>query len=65
MVSRAEKIEGVSEGLVKYAKSTHEFALKHHDIINQFGRFPHRNETLGREDTPEEVEYLKTAQRFG
>ena len=34
------------------------FAELHHDIIKQFGRFPHRNQLLGRENTPEEDEYL-------
>lgn len=33
-------------------------AREHHDIIKQFGRFPHRNEVLGRETTPEEQAYL-------
>ena len=35
-----------------------QFAELHKDIIDQFGRFPHRNELLGRENTPEEDEYL-------
>ncbi len=34
------------------------FAELHRDIIEQFGRFPHRNKLLGRENTPEEDEYL-------
>lgn len=34
------------------------FAELHHDIIEQFGRFPHRNAVLGRENTPAENEYL-------
>ena len=34
------------------------FAELHRDIIEQFGRFPHRNQLLGRENTPEEDEYL-------
>ncbi len=34
------------------------FAELHHDIIEQFGRFPHRNKLLGRDNTPEEEEYL-------
>ena len=38
---------------------------KHRDIVARFGRFPHRNEVLGRESTPEELDYLKTAKRFG
>lgn len=35
-----------------------QFAELHRDIIEQFGRFPHRNAMLGRENTPEEDEYL-------
>ena len=36
------------------------FALLHRDIIERFGRFPHRNDILGRQSTPEEIEFLKT-----
>jgi uncharacterized protein (DUF924 family) len=36
-----------------------DFATKHRDIIRKFGRFPHRNAVLGRESTPEEIEFLK------
>jgi uncharacterized protein (DUF924 family) len=36
-----------------------EWAVRHRDIVRRFGRFPHRNATLGRESTPEEVEFLK------
>ena len=32
------------------------FAELHRDIIAQFGRFPHRNKLLGRDNTPEEDE---------
>jgi uncharacterized protein (DUF924 family) len=35
------------------------WAVRHHEIIERFGRFPHRNETLGRESTPEEREFLQ------
>jgi uncharacterized protein (DUF924 family) len=35
-----------------------QFAELHRDIIDQFGRFPHRNKLLGRENTKEEDEYL-------
>lgn len=34
------------------------FELKHKAIIDRFGRYPHRNVILGRESTPEEVEFL-------
>lgn len=36
-----------------------EWARKHWEIIRRFGRFPHRNAALGRESTPEEIEFLK------
>ena len=36
-----------------------EFAIRHRDIIARFGRFPHRNETLGRERAPEEIKFLE------
>jgi uncharacterized protein (DUF924 family) len=35
------------------------YACKHRDIIRRFGRFPHRNAILGRDSTPEELEFLK------
>ena len=35
-----------------------QFAELHKDIIDRFGRFPHRNKLLGRDNTPEEDEYL-------
>lgn len=36
------------------------YADRHLVIVERFGRFPHRNWILGRESTPEEVEFLKT-----
>lgn len=36
-----------------------DFAQRHKVIIDRFGRFPHRNSILGRESTPEEIEFLK------
>ena len=35
------------------------FALAHKQIIDRFGRFPHRNAALGRPSTAEEIEMLK------
>ncbi len=35
------------------------WAARHHEIIERFGRFPHRNAILGRPSTPEELEFLK------
>ncbi|WP_432719648.1 DUF924 domain-containing protein [Jeongeupia wiesaeckerbachi] len=36
----------------------HRYAVLHHDVITRFGRFPHRNAALGRECTPDELDYL-------
>lgn len=40
-------------------ESTLDYALRHRDVIDRFGRFPHRNQVLGRETTPEEAEFLQ------
>ncbi|RHY89856.1 hypothetical protein DYB37_004466 [Aphanomyces astaci] len=38
-----------------FAKFEHD----HKAIIDRFGRYPHRNAILGRESTPEEIEFLR------
>jgi uncharacterized protein (DUF924 family) len=38
-----------------------QWARHHRDIIARFGRFPHRNASLGRESTPAEQEFLATS----
>lgn len=35
------------------------FAIEHRDIVKRFGRFPHRNNVLGRTSTPDEIAFLK------
>jgi uncharacterized protein (DUF924 family) len=35
------------------------YTVRHLEIIERFGRFPHRNEILGRATTPEEAEFLR------
>jgi uncharacterized protein (DUF924 family) len=49
----------------KRAQSFLDYASLHKDIIARFGRFPHRNQVLGRASSDEEQEYLATANRFG
>ena len=34
------------------------FGNEHLDVVKRFGRYPTRNEALGRENTPEETEFL-------
>lgn len=36
-----------------------DYELKHKEIIERFGRYPHRNDILGRESSEEEIEFLK------
>ena len=36
-----------------------QYAGSHRDIIEKYGRFPHRNEILGRNSTDEEIKFLK------
>lgn len=38
--------------------SAYDYAVRHRDVIARFGRFPHRNAILGRNSTPEEIEFL-------
>jgi len=40
------------------------FELLHKEIIDRFGRYPHRNNILGRMTTPRESEFLKTHSGF-
>jgi uncharacterized protein (DUF924 family) len=35
------------------------FELRHKAIVDRFGRYPHRNEILGRDSSAEEIEFLK------
>jgi len=40
-------------------ESNLDFAYRHKEIIDRFGRYPHRNAILGRDSTPEEIAFLK------
>lgn len=50
---------------LKAAEETVDFGIRHRDIVAQFGRYPHRNESLGRKSTPEEEKFLVEGPRFG
>jgi uncharacterized protein (DUF924 family) len=47
------------DALRSFLKMNDEFEKRHKVIIDKFGRYPHRNQALGRVSTPEEVEYLE------
>lgn len=53
-----ELFREISEQMLAYAE-------QHRDIVKQFGRFPHRNEVLGRVSTPEELAFLEDGPRYG
>ena len=40
------------------------FARHHREIVARFGRFPHRNDALGRESSAAEIEYLNSKGAF-
>jgi uncharacterized protein (DUF924 family) len=44
--------------LREFCDSTLGYAHEHRDVIRRFGRFPARNEALGRHSTPEELEWM-------
>jgi uncharacterized protein (DUF924 family) len=60
MHSESRLIHEVAERLFKEhaPKSNYEFELRHKAIIDQFGRYPHRNAILGRQSTDEELAFL-------
>ena len=51
-----EAIQLFSEPGLDYQR---EFEVKHKEIIDRFGRYPHRNLALGRESTSEELTFIK------
>lgn len=53
VASQSAKLRSRYEDFLDYAR-------RHHDVIQRFGRFPHRNAVLGRADTPAEQVYLAT-----
>ncbi|MBY6189537.1 DUF924 family protein [Microbulbifer agarilyticus] len=55
---------GVSQEDTQAADSYYRFARAHQDVIAQFGRYPHRNQALGRESTPDEQRWLEQGGGF-
>ena len=53
-------VELIAERLPETGALNHVHARAHRDIIEMFGRFPYRNEALGRDSTPAETEWVET-----
>jgi len=49
---------GIAQGFLEHAR-------EHAAIIERFGRYPHRNEVLGRTSTEEELAFLENGPRYG
>lgn len=62
MHSESSRIHAVADELFKEraSKDNHQFELRHKAIIDRFGRYPHRNQILGRTSSPEELAFLAT-----
>ena len=64
----SEDLQDQDRALVLFDKpgldSNLRFARHHRDIVARFGRFPHRNEELGRTSSAAETEYLGSKQAF-
>ncbi len=60
----AERALEAPAALVESGRDQLDYATRHRDLIRKFGRFPHRNALLGRESTPEEIEFLKGGRGF-
>ena len=67
-LSEAEKkcygiLSNNQDALTAMLSNMYDYEKRHKVIIEQFGRYPHRNQALGRVPTTEEVEYLKNGGR--
>ena len=62
MHSESLEIHQVAMDIFKQngSESALEYEIKHKEIIERFGRYPHRNRILGRDTTPEELEFLQS-----
>ncbi len=60
MHSESKLIHQQAERLFKQIPEYgYDFEIKHKVIIDRYGRYPHRNEILNRQSTPEELDFLQ------
>ncbi len=60
-----QMVDRVPDEWKPFVRSFAKHAKGHRDLIQRFGRFPHRNVVLRRESTTEENSYLLSAPRYG
>ena len=51
-------VDQADGALKEYLVGSLDFARRHQEIVQRFGRYPHRNAILGRKSTPEELAFL-------
>jgi uncharacterized protein (DUF924 family) len=59
VIKYGELVKNAPKSLQNNFLGNYDYALRHQKIVEQFGRFPHRNQVLGRKSTPEEIQFLK------
>lgn len=59
--SLADEFKDSAE-VFEFLENSADYARRHYEIIEKFGRYPHRNKILGRKSTPEEIEFLKQSE---
>jgi len=59
VITDQDRCVELMDSRLKSANSLHH-AKEHRKVIRKFGRFPHRNEILGRESTQQEIKFLKS-----
>ncbi len=61
-----ELLVRVDKSKITLIKNSLDYAVLHRSIIEEFGRFPHRNKILNRESTKQELDFLlKQGNKFG
>jgi len=64
-VDRYESLVDAFPGHADIARGFLEHAREHARIIERFGRYPHRNQALGRASTEAELAFLENGPRYG
>ncbi|KAL4881567.1 hypothetical protein BJY04DRAFT_55221 [Aspergillus karnatakaensis] len=54
-----ETLASNREAALKVCEQNSKFQKEHHDLIARFGRYPYRNQVLGRNPTPEEEKFFR------
>lgn len=67
-LQHAEKMDVQEQSVARFREldmaEPLDYAIQHRDIIARFGRFPHRNRTLGRVSSLDELSFMETHAGF-